>query len=884
MIIWGASLPSFSQTVRFMGMVKDSLGVPVELANTYAISTETGDVASFGVTDHLGRFLLKLEEGKSYQLKVTFIGYEPFEQTIEAVENVDNPWSVLLKTSVTQLGAVEIVEEFPVTISGDTIIYKADAFTKGDEKKLEDVLEAIPGIEVDENGEVRVQGKRVEKVLVEGKEFFEGDTKMATQNIPANAVEKVQVLRNFNEVSPMSGLGNNDDRLALNIQLSEDKKNLLFGDVEAGIGPEERYLGHANLFYFNPKTTLNFIGDANNIGRQAFTARDMFRFNGGFSGLSSRSGSSFTVSNDQFGSLGMQANNARKLNSAVGAFNFDHHPSDKWQYSGFLIGNRNRNRIVTESDRTYINTEEDNREFVENREDLTNLSGIGRFKTVYTPNQAFYLGTQTFLKGSRLEADTRRFSNLFGSVNRIDSRTDQSPLEFSQDLRAYYSLGTRHITSVEASYRYTDQDPLLAMNSDALLFDGLVPFNAVEPLTFNQQRRTKSHQQEALLNWYFILNKTNHINFSIGNNYVDQRMKTALIQEGNDDLDVEAFRNDVRFNLLDTYGGVSFRSKLGDFVLEPGINFHRFDVDQRQNLLNESSELWTALPQFTVSYDLNSAETIRLQYRQQVNFFDVEQVAQGLRVSNYNNLFRGATGLENSLSHNLDLNYTNFSMFSHLNVFAFVNYQRRIRDLSQELVYEGLQRVSTPINLTGANEFLNMMARVTKTFEQWRVTGSTNQMYNSTGNVIDGLQNRNATWTQRYEGSVETRLLKVVTLDVGYTHELSKYKSDFTNNSFVNANPNVELGIKLLPTLVLDVEYNLNRYKDRELDVVNTYELLEASLAFQKEDSPWQWILSGTNLTGTEAIRRNGFSSSLVSDYAYFILPRYFTLSLKYEI
>ncbi len=883
-ICWGASLPTFSQTVRFMGMVKDSLEAPVELANAYAISAETGDVASFGVTDHLGRFLLKLDEGQSYQLKVTFIGFEPFEQTIEAVENVDDPFPVLLKASITQLGAIEIVEEFPVTISGDTIIYKAEAFTKGDEKKLEDVLEAIPGFEVDENGEVRVQGKRVEKVLVEGKEFFEGDTKMATQNIPANAVDKVQVLRNFNEVAPMSGLGNNDDRLALNIQLSEDKKNLLFGDLEAGIGPEDRYLGHANLFYFNPKTTLNFIGDANNIGRQAFTARDMFRFNGGFSGLSNRSGSGFTISNDQFGSLGMQANNARRLNTAVGAFNFDHHPTDKWQFSGFLIGNRNRNRIVTESDRTYINTEGDNQEFVENREDLTNLSGIGRFKTVYSPSEAFYLSTQSFIKGSRLEAETRRFSNLFGTVNRIDSRTDQSPIEISQDMRAYYSLGDRNILSMEASYQFTDQDPLLSINSDALLFDGFVPFSAVEPLMFNQQRRVKSHKQEALLNWYYILNKTNHINFSIGNSYVNQRMKTDLIQEGNDDVNAQDFQNDVRFNLLDTYGGISYRSKLGDFVLEPGINFHRFDVDQRQDLLNESNLLWAALPQLTASYDVNSAETIRFQYRQQVNFFDVEQVAQGLRVSNYNNLFRGATGLENSLSHNLDLSYTNFSMFSHLNIFAFANYQRRIRDLSQELTYEGLQRISTPINLTGANEFVNMMTRVTKTFETWRISGSTNQIYNSTGNVIDGLQNRNATWTQRYEGSVETRLFKVLTLDVGYTHEISNYKSDFTDNSFVNVNPNIEMGIKLLPSLVLDVEYNINRYKAREMDVVNTYELLEASLAFQKEDSPWQWILSGTNLTGTEAIRRNGFSSSLVSDYAYFILPRYFTLSLKYEI
>ena len=884
MLMWGASLPAFSQSIRFMGVVQDSLGSAVELANAYAVSPESGEVASFGVTDHLGRFILKLEPGQSYLLKVSFIGYEPYETEIRARENIDDPFQVNLQTSITQLGAIEVVEEFPVTISGDTISYKADAFTKGDERKLEDVLESIPGFDVDENGEIRVQGKRVEKVLVEGKEFFEGDTKMATQNIPANAVDKVQLLRNFNEVSPLSGLGDNEDRLALNIQLTEDKKNLLFGDVEAGAGPEDRYLGHANLFYFNKKTTLNFIGDANNIGRQAFTAQDMFRFNGGFGGLSNCSGSGFTVSSDQFGSLGMQANNARRLNTAVGAFNFDHRPTKKWQLSGFLIGNHNNNRLLIQSERAYINTEGNNQESVENEEELKNWSGLARLKTVYAPNEAFYLSTQSFAKGAVLEANTQRLSNLFGSLHQIDSKTEQSPVELTQRFNAYYALNDKHIASLEASYQYNDQDPIQAILSEVALFDGLVPFNAVEPLFFTQQERVKSHQQEAVLNWYFILNKTNHLNFSVGNSFAHQRMNSTLLQESNEVLNTSDFNNEVRFRLLDAYGGLSFRSKLGDFVLEPGVNFHRFDVSQEQLDMQEFNELWSALPEFTASYDLNSAETIRFQYRQQVNFFDVEQVALGLKVQNYNNLFRGTTGLENSLSHNLDLSYTNFSMFSHLNLFAFANYQRRIRDLSQQLTYEGLQRISMPINLTGANEFFNMMTQVTKTFEKWRITGSGNLSYNSMGNVIDELQNRNTTWTQRYEGSVETRLFKLLTLDLGYTHETSWYQSDFTQNTFINANPSLEVGLKIMPSLMLRSEYNLNRYKDKELGQVNTYELLEASLAYQKEDSPWQWTLSGSNLTGTEAIRRNSFSSSLVSDYAYFILPRYFTLSLKYEI
>ncbi|MEM9327274.1 MAG: outer membrane beta-barrel protein, partial [Bacteroidota bacterium] len=289
-------------------------------------------------------------------------------------------------------------------------------------------------------------------------------------------------------------------------------------------------------------------------------------------------------------------------------------------------------------------------------------------------------------------------------------------------------------------------------------------------------------------------------------------------------------------------------------------------------------------PVLSVRDDLNSAQTFRLQYRQQVNFFDVEQVALGLRVQNYNNLRRGTSGLENSLSHNVELSYTNFSMFSHLNFFAFANYQRRIRDLSEALTYEGLQRITTPLNLQGANDFLNVTGQVTKTFEKWRVTGSATLMYNSLGNVIDEQQNRNNTWTQRYRSSIATRLFKVLTLDVGYRYEYSDYQSDFTSNTFINHNPNAEVGIRILPSLTLDMVYNRNRYIDRNLDAVNTYQLLDATLSYQRKDSPWQCTLHGTNLTGTQAIRRNGFSDSLVSDYAYFVLPRYFLLTLAYEI
>ena len=107
----------------------------------------------------------------------------------------------------------------PVTIRGDTLIYNADSFKNGTERKLEDVLKKLPGVEINDDGQIEVEGKIVAKVMVEGKEFFDGDSKLATKNIPANAVDKVQVLKTYSEVGQLSGVTNNQDNIAINIKL-----------------------------------------------------------------------------------------------------------------------------------------------------------------------------------------------------------------------------------------------------------------------------------------------------------------------------------------------------------------------------------------------------------------------------------------------------------------------------------------------------------------------------------------------------------------------------------------------------------------------------------------------------------------------------------------
>ncbi|HAD96770.1 MAG TPA: TonB-dependent receptor, partial [Cryomorphaceae bacterium] len=350
----GIGLSSVAQTITVEGTVRDTANTPLEMANVIALSAADSSMLGYAFSGNNGRYRLKLEDSQAFILRVSYLGFQSTDVMVNPSAGEEKLIrDIQLREQKNALGAVEVVEEMPIVITGDTISYKADAFTDGQERKLDEVLEKLPGFEVDEDGQVKVEGKTVEKVMVEGKDFFDGDTKLATKNIPANAVDKVQVLRNYNDVGPMQGV-DTDDRIALNIKLKDGKKNMTFGDITAEGGLDERYLVHPNVFYYTPKASLNFIGDINNLGEPAFTFQDYFRFGGGFRGLGGRVGSNLRIANDDLGFAMVANNRANELTSKLGALNFSYNPTKAWTFSGFAIGAQTLTLSNSQTMRTYL--------------------------------------------------------------------------------------------------------------------------------------------------------------------------------------------------------------------------------------------------------------------------------------------------------------------------------------------------------------------------------------------------------------------------------------------------------------------------------------------------------------------------------------------------
>ncbi len=874
-----------AQSITYSGKVTDSLQTPLELANVIAVNKNSKAIASYGITDSEGRFRLNLKRDSLYILKASYLGYETWEETITAAENTVK--NIVLKESANQLNEVDVVHELPVTVSGDTIVYKTDAFTDGREKKLENVLEKLPGFEVDDNGEVKVQGKKVDKVLVEGKEFFDGDTKMATKNIPANAVDKVQVLRNFNDVSPMKGL-NDEDNIALNIKLKEGKKSLLFGDISLGAGPDDRYITHPNLFYYSKKLSLNFIGDLNNIGQQAFTMQDYFRFNGGLKNLARKSGSTMKLSSDEIGMSLLQDNRARSITSKLGALNFSYNPNNSWNFSGFAIGSQVDNLLESESMRTYIREDGVNTEALYSSFDQKSTSGLFKWSSTYAPDNELHIAYDGFIKLADLEEHRNLISTFNELENRIVSGRSNRPFSIEQSFEAFYAPGEKNIFSVEANHLYKKQLPGLGLQTTEQPFNNLIPLVGESPFGLKQDMSILTRKMETTLNYYHVLNKTNHLNFRTGSSLLNQDLISGIAERLSDGS-VEAqqdgqLRNNVSYSYSDIFFGVGYKTKLNKLTVHPGFNVHFYHTKDVQTGSSNSFNKSLFLPNFKAKYDFRSSESISLDYRIQAEFTDVQNLAQGLTIRSYNSLFSGNRRLKNAWYHSLNLNYYNFNMFNFTNIYAGLTYQKKFSDIQNMLNYNGLNRLNTPVNIDSVNENFTGFGSYEKRFSFMKFRTSTNLSYSKFNNAIDNTPNKNTSFAQNYKGSVDTNFEKFPNFEIGFEKIINNYRSNSGNSLFVTNRPFANVEAYFFNRFTITADYEYNDYRNRKGGPRSTYDLLNAAIYYQKEASKWEFKLSGLNLLNTSSVRRDSFSNNLISTYEYFIQPRYFMLSAKYNL
>ncbi|KQB38415.1 carboxypeptidase-like regulatory domain-containing protein [Flavobacterium aquidurense] len=879
----------FSQSVRFDGFIQDEQKNPLEMANIMAVNNATKAMDSYGITNDKGKFQLTLKPNTSYSIKVSYLGMKSKEIAL-STQNTNIVQNIVMDDAGIELEGVEIVREMPVSIKGDTIVYNADSFKSGTEKKLEDVLKKLPGVEVNADGEIEVEGKKVSKLMVEGKDFFDGDTKLGVKNIPADAIDKIQVLRNYNEVGALKGLENDQDNVAMNIKLKEGKKNFWFGDVTAGTGVGEldsRYIINPKLFYYSPKYSINLITNFNNIGELPLTAQDYFKFTGGFKNMMKKGGSNFNVSSNDLGISVLRNNRAKEIETKFGATNFAYSITKKWNISGFGILSTSKTDLETKSQTTILDSGDEQK-----RDELThqkNNLGLFKLSSTYKPNDKFQFDYDILTKLSKQNEDTELLRESVvsdvSSLETILTNKKQDPTSINQNLSLYYTQSDKNIFAFEMQHLYQDENPFYNANLRTQPFDFSGYISGQDRNDLNQDRYVKTNKLDAKLDYYYMVTPKSNINITLGNTFSYQDFNSHIFQildnGDKNDLNSAENNNQVNYNFNDVFLGFHYKILAGKFTLTPGVSVHSYTMKNTQSGTDYSQSFMKVLPDFFALYQIKKSETLTYNFSLSNDFTDINQLASGFVLSDYSSLFRGNRLLENATSQVHSLRYFKYNMFNFENIFANATYTKKVDAIKTKADFDGINQSSTPYNSNLADETFTGMGNYGRSFlKNYKASVNATFNWSKFNNIQNNVLATTESFSQSYTVKASTNYKNFPNLEFGYNALINKY----SGSTYYTDKPFARLDYYFLNSFSFVSEYEFYHYYNGNKSVDNEYDFLSASLIYQKKDSKWEYKIAATNLLNTKYLNDDSFSQFSTRVSQYTVQPRYIIFSMKYNL
>lgn len=865
----------FSQNIELKGTVKDSLQNPLNFANVIAKPATTGKNMQFATTDNEGYYRLLFAKGDTVNISITYLGYQSINW--QFIANTDTVKNFIMQSSSEQLD--EIVIEMPIVVKGDTTIYKTEKFTTGEERKLKNVLKKLPGVEVDKDGGVTVQGKTVTKMLVDGKKFFGGNSKLAVENIPADAVGNIEVIDNYNEVAFLKSLTDSNE-LAMNIKLRENKKRFVFGDVEAGWGKDDYYKTHANLFYYAPKTNVNFIGNINNIAEKTFTFKDYLSFQGGvnavFSGNFDFGGGDFT----QF------LNNRDVLRSEqrFGALNITQTTSSKLDVSGYLIANHTQESNLAET----INTFPTFNETRENSLESDNLSIIGKFNLEYKASKREQWSLTTQLKKTDREIENLIVSTIANNANSIETSNNLDLYEFNPTIEWYKRYSDKHTVSAIINYNFSNDQRRSIWQSQDPILQGLIPVDENQSLLrLLQVRDFKKQNVNFIIKYFWEINNSNHIYTTLGNTYNHQFFGTDDSQELDNgsvnSFSNSGFGNNLNFGLNDFFLGLHYKYRVGILTAKQGIYLRNYawSLDQENSLKRNK---WFLLPDFLVKLEFNKSKKLEFSYRMQTSFSDADKLATNFYLRSFNSVFRGNEDLENNLYHTARLYYSRFSLFRGLMMNLNANYSKQVRGVRNIVAFDGVNQFLTNNMFDNPSESFSLRGRISKRIKKLKYNLELSTSFSEFVQPVNDELIKNQNNNYSYSFGFETLFEKFPVIELGFKRSLGEFTSSNSTSNFRTNEPFVTINYEFLNGFNFSFDYSRFDFKNKALNQENKFDVSNISLEYRKEDSAWTYKIFSNNLFNTGFKRNSSFSQFLISDSKTFILPRVILVGLVYNL
>ena len=356
LISWVFPLVLMAQSLS--GTVTDKTTKEGLISATVQLVSSDGK-SSYTSTDLNGNFQFKKLQSGTYTLQVTYVGYKSYKAKQTLSEGQEKRVKIEMSEDAQLLGEVSVQGRATrAEQQGDSLLYNAEAFQVMMGSSAEDLLAKMPGIVV-EGGTIQAQGEQVQKVLVDGKEFFDGDVNLAIKNLPSDVIASIEVFDKKSEQAEFTGFDDGEEVKTINIVTKSGFRQGTFGEVSGGYGTDDRYKVNGNLNFFNDDRRISVLGMSNNVNQQNFSQEDLAgvmsasnsgRGRGGRGGGGGRSGApgGSSASNFMVGSLG-------GVTSANGfGLNYVDQWGEKWKMTGSYFFNQSDNLTQQQTDREYF--------------------------------------------------------------------------------------------------------------------------------------------------------------------------------------------------------------------------------------------------------------------------------------------------------------------------------------------------------------------------------------------------------------------------------------------------------------------------------------------------------------------------------------------------
>ncbi|MEM8565393.1 MAG: TonB-dependent receptor [Bacteroidota bacterium] len=889
----------FAQNSLISGQIVDSTKVGLPSASVVLLNTTDSVLQSFAITNAKGEFQMSRVKPGEYILQASYVGYQTFSrlQKIPA-EDIHLGFIELTENSTILDGVAVTADRIPILINGDTVEYNSAAFKTKPNATVEELLKKLPGVEVDNQGNIKAHGEEVNKVLVDGKEFFGNDPKIATKNLPADVVNKVQVYDKLSEMAEFTGVDDGQRNKTINLDLKEDKKKGYFGKLTGGYGTDERYNLKGNVNRFTKKMQLSALGASNNTNEQNFTFQDYMSFNGGLSNMLSNVGNGGGMSFGQgFPGQGVQQQGINTTHSGGINFNYDFTKNTELSLNYFYNGVTNR--LLRETSRiNFLNDEVFNSgDTVSSK--TRNYDHRANFKLKHTLKKGEDLTFRGNLGFNNSEANSNSFSETFNPEGDLQnsrltsnsSERDGINLTTSILYRKRFKKEGRSFTA-RLNSGFNSNNGLSLLRSNNIFFTN---GSVVEELINQQQDNdNEGYNYQGALTYTEPLGNGKFLQLNYERQNFDDEQITEFfdIQDNGDLLPNNELTTAFTRDYVYDRPGASLLVTKKKFNLNVGAKAQNSEL---QGTITGSDEQITRsfqnlLPSLSAKYSFASSNRISFQYSTSVREPSLRQLQPIVDNSNPFVIYQGNPGLRAEYSHNGRLNYTLFDNFSFTSL--FVTLRARITEnkiTNATRIDDLLRQQITPVNIGEEYQTTGYLSFSTPLkFIGSKINITANTFYNRSELFVNDQENRVERSINSVNISLENRKKSIFDLKVGGKLEFNNTKySENTelDQEFINKTLYSDLSIDFLKTWNFSSTID---YRIFEGDVFNddlSFPLWRAELSnsFGKLKRLTTKLSVFDILNQNTGINRNS-AFNFIQDQRVNVLSRYFMFSVTYSL